>query len=284
MDKLFTAPKISPEISRRAFIVTTGAAGLSLGVIAGCSPSETLSADNITDHIDLPSQPEVNAWVHIHHNDTVTVRVARSEMGQGTATGLSQLVAEELGCDWDKVTFEFPTPGENAKRDRIWGNFSTGGSSGIRRSQQYVREGGAAARMMLTQAAANQWEVDVSECSVDEGVITHKSSGRTARFGELVEAASKLTPPAEITLKDSKDWTISGQPKKRLDTADKLIGALKYGSDLTFPGMLCASVKACPILEGTLKSFDASIAIDMPGVKKVLEIENAVIVVAMVVS
>lgn len=283
MNKVFNAPKITSKISRRSFIVSTSAAGLSIGVMAGCAPSGGTSSGAETTAVDyshLPSNPEVNAWVHIHHDDTVTVRIARSEMGQGTATGLSQLVAEELGCDWDKVTFEFPTPAENARRDRVWGSFGTGGSSGIRRSHQYVREGGAAARMMLTQAAANQWEVPVGECSVEKGVVSHKDSGRSARFGELVEATSKLTPPAEIKLKDSKDWTISGQPKKRLDTADKLTGALKYGSDLTFTGMLCASVKACPILGGTLKRFDESAAMSMSGVKKVLQIDEAVVVVA----
>ena len=116
------------------------------------------------------------------------------------------MVAEELGCDWDKVTFEFPTPGENARRDRVWKDFGTGGSSGIRRSHQYVREGGAAARMMLVQAAANGWDVPLEDCSVDKGVVSHKPSGQSARFGELVEAASKLTPPTEIMLKDSQDW------------------------------------------------------------------------------
>ena len=262
-------------LSRRSFIVSSSAAGLSLGVLGACRSSE-----KAVDYSHLPPNPEVNAWVHIHHDDTVTVRIARSEMGQGTATGLSQLVAEELGCDWDKVTFEFPTPGENAKRERVWGSFGTGGSSGIRRSHQYVREGGAAARMMLTEAAANLWEVPVDECAVNKGVIKHTKSRKKARFGELVDAASKLTPPTDIALKDSKDWTISGKSKLRLDTADKLTGALKYGSDLTFPGMLNASVKACPILGGTLKSFDASVAMAMPGVKKVLEIDGAVFVVA----
>lgn len=280
MNKLFNTPETTPQLSRRAFIVSTSAAGLSIGVIAGCAPAGRSAVEETIDYSALPPKPEVNAWVHIHHDDTVTVRIARSEMGQGTATGLSQLVAEELGCDWDKVTFEFPTPGENAKRDRVWGSFGTGGSSGIRKSHQYVREGGAAARMMLVEAAANHWDVPVSECSVETGVVSHKGSGRTARFGELVEAASSLTPPTEITLKDSKDWNISGQSKMRLDTADKLTGALKYASDLTFPGMLCASVKACPILGGTLKSFDASVPLGMPGVKKVLQVEEAIVVVA----
>ncbi|RZV43316.1 MAG: xanthine dehydrogenase family protein molybdopterin-binding subunit [Acidimicrobiales bacterium] len=272
MNKLFNT---SPNLSRRSFIVATSDAGLSVGVLNACAPSE-----KPVDYSQLPPNPEVNAWVHIHHDDTVTVRIARSEMGQGTVTGLSQLVAEELGCDWDKVTFEFPTPGENQRRDRVWGSFSTGGSSGIRRSHQYVREGGAAARMMLTEAAANQWDVPVSECTVEKGVISHKGSRKSARFGELVVAASKLMPPTEFKLKDSKDWIISGKSKQRLDTADKLTGALKYASDLTFPGMLNASIKDCPILGGTLKSFDASVPEAMPGVKKVLQIDNAVVVVA----
>jgi len=280
MNKLLA---VAPQISRRSFIVSTSAAGFTLGVLAGCTPTESAAEkveENKIVYSALPPNPEVNAWVHIHHDDTVTVRVARSEMGQGTATGLAQLVADELGCDWDKVTFEFPTPGESLKRDRVWGSFGTGGSSGIRRSHQYVREGGAAARIMLVEAAANQWEVPASECTVDKGIIGHKDSGKTARFGELVEAASQLTPPAEVTLKDSKDWTITGQPKKRLDTADKLTGALKYASDLSFPGMLTASIKACPILGGTLKSFDASVPMGMAGVKKVLKIEEAVVVIA----
>ena len=270
-----TASQNTQTLSRRSFIVSTSAAGLSLGVLPACARSE-----KAIDYAALPPHPEVNAWVHIHHDDTVTVRVARSEMGQGTATGLAQLVAEELGCDWDKVTFEFPTPGESARRERVWGSFGTGGSSGIRRSHQYVREGGAAARMMLIQAAANEWEVSAEDCRAENGVVRHNSSRKTARFGELVEAASKLTPPTDITLKDSKDWSISGQPKKRLDTADKLTGALKYASDLSFPGMLTASVKACPILGGTLKSFDATVPMGMAGVKKVLQIENAVVVIA----
>ena len=276
MNKIFSpSPRPASTLSRRSFMVATGAAGLSIGVLNACAP-----ADKPVDYSKLPPNPEVNAWVHIHHNDTVTVRIARSEMGQGTVTGLSQLVAEELGCDWDKVTFEFPTPGENHKRDRVWGSMSTGGSSGIRKSHQYVREGGAAARMMLVEAAAIDWGVPVSECTVDKGVVAHKASRKTARFGELVEAASKLTPPTDVTLRDSKDWTISGQSKKRLDTAEKLTGALKYGSDLSFPSMLNASIKDCPILGGTLKSFDAAVAMAMPGVKKVVQIDNAVAVIA----
>src|SRR5262249_61477774 len=113
----------------------------------------------------------------------------------GTFTGVAQMVAEELECDWSKVPTGCPTPGESVKRKRAWGDFSTGGSRGIRDSNQYVREGGAAARMMLIQAAANQWNVPVAECSAANSVITHKASGRTITYGKVAEAAAKLTPP-----------------------------------------------------------------------------------------
>jgi len=193
---------------------------------------------------------------------------------------LAQLVAEELECDWDKVTFDFPTPGESLARDRVYRSMSTGGSQGVRGSHQYVREGGAAARIMLIEAAAAEWGVPASECSVSKGVITHAASKNKTSYGKVAEAAAKLAPPLEVTLKEPKDWSIIGQPKKRLDTADKLTGALKYGADLTFPGMLSASIKDCPILGGALKSHDAEAAMAMPGVKKVLTVGEAVVVVA----
>jgi len=267
----------SSALSRRHFIVGTGAAGLAVGVLGGCAPS---AKETPVDYSALPPNPEVNAWVHIHHDDTVTVRIARSEMGQGTATGLAQLVAEELECDWDKVTFDFPTPGESLARDRVYRSMSTGGSQGLRGSHQYVREGGAAARIMLIEAAANEWGVPASECTVSKGVITHAASKNETSYGKVAEAASKLAPPLEVTLKEPKDWAIIGQPKKRLDTKDKLTGALKYAADLSFPGMLNASIKDCPILGGTLKSHDVASAMAMPGVKKVLTVGEAVIVVA----
>lgn len=267
----------SPALSRRGFIVGTGAAGLAIGVLGACAPAKKEAA---VDYSAMPPNPEVNAWVHIHHDDAVTVRVARSEMGQGTATGLAQLVAEELECDWEKVTFEFPTPGESLKRDRVYRSMSTGGSQGIRGSHQYVREGGAAARIMLIEAAALEWGVPASECTVSKGIITHAASKNKTSYGKVAEAANKLAPPLEVTLKEAKDWDIMGQPKKRLDTKGKLTGALKYGADLSFPGMLSASIKDCPILGGTLKSHDAAAAMAMPGVQKVVVVGEAVVVVA----
>lgn len=225
--------------------------------------------------------PEINAWVVVHPDDKVVIRIARSEMGQGTLTGLAQLVAEELDCDWAKVTTEYPTPGQNLARSRVWGNFSTGGSRGIRESQEYVRKGGAAARMMLIQAAADNWQVRPDECAAAKGVITHKASGRSIRYGQVAGAAARLQAPANVPLKDPKTWTIAGQPLRRLDTADKTTGKKIYGMDLKLPGMLNAAIKDCPVFGGKVKSFDAAAIKAMPGVKHVLPVgDSAVTVVA----
>jgi isoquinoline 1-oxidoreductase beta subunit len=198
-------------------------------------------------------------------------------MGQGTLTGLAQLVAEELECDWGKVTTQGVTPAENLASKRAWGEMGTGGSRGIRTSQDYVRRGGAAARMMLLQAAADQWNVPVSELAVSKGIITHNPTKRTLRYGEVAAAAAKLTPPdaKAITLKDPKDWTIAGKPLKRLDTADKLDGSKVFAIDLKLPGMLCAAIKDCPVYGGKLKSYDESKVLGMPGVKKVVRVKDS---------
>ncbi len=225
--------------------------------------------------------PEINAWVVIHPDDKVVIRIARSEMGQGTLTGLAQLVAEELNCDWSKVTTEYPTPGQNVARNRIWGNFSTGGSRGIRESHEYVRKGGAAARTMLIQAAANEWKVPAAECTAEKSVITHRASGRSLRYGQVAAAAAKLEAPKDVALKDPKDWIIAGKPLARLDTADKTTGAKIYGMDFKLPGMLNAAIKDCPVFGGKVKSFDAAKIKAMPGVKHVLPVgDSAVTVVA----
>src|SRR5437016_8369459 len=184
-------------INRRAFVIGTAAvagAGLSLSLdIPFGGPTVVRAADG---------SPEVNAWVVIRPDDTVVIRIARSEMGQGTLTGLAQLVAEELECDWSKVTTEYPTPGQNAARKRVWGNFSTGGSRGIRESNQYVREGGAAARHMLIRAAAAGWGVEPAACRPASSVITHEPSGRTTTYGKVAAEAAKLDPPKDIKLQD----------------------------------------------------------------------------------
>ncbi len=225
--------------------------------------------------------PEINAWVVVQPNDTVVIRVARSEMGQGSLTGLAQLVAEELECDWAKVTTEYPTPGQNLARNRAWGNFGTGGSRGIRDSQDYVRKGGATARMMLVQAAANEWKVPVTECSVANSVITHLPSKRTTTYGKVATAAAQITAPTTVTLKDPKDWKLIGKRLARLDTIDKTNGKQVYGTDLVLPNMLNAAIRDCPVFGGKIKSVDDTVALKRPGVKKVIRVgDSAVAVVA----
>jgi isoquinoline 1-oxidoreductase subunit beta len=270
---------------RRQFVKSAAASGLVLGFHlpltakhALAQPAATTAAAPIA-----PTKPEVNAWVVIQPDDTVVVRIARSEMGQGTLTGLAQMVAEELECDWSKVKTEYPTPGQQLARRRVWQSFGTGGSQGIRGSQDYVRRGGAAARMVLMQAAANEWSVPVAECSVANGVITHAASKRRTTYGKVAAAAAKLTPPvaADIKLKDPKDWKIAGRRIARLDTIDKTNGRQVYGMDIKLPGMLNAAVKDCPVFGGKIKSVDDSAALKRNGVKKVLRVgESAVAVVA----
>src|SRR5438094_7052810 len=202
-------------------------------------------------------------------------------MGQGTITGLAQLIAEELDCDWSKVEIEYPTPGQSVARKRAWGEFSTGGSRGVRQSNEYVRKGGAAARMMLVQAAANEWKVPASECTAAASVITHKPSGRKTTYGKVAEAAARLEQPKDVPLKDPKTWKIAGKPLKRLDTAGKVNGTMMYGIDVKLPGMLNAAIKDCPVFGGKLKSFDEAKIAGMKGVKKVVRVgDSAVAVVA----
>jgi isoquinoline 1-oxidoreductase subunit beta len=264
----------SPKLSRRAVIV--GGAAASGGIAIGLHQA-------LAQQVLSAASDEVGAWVVIKPNDQVVVRIARSEMGQGSLTGLAQLVAEELDADWSKVTWEYPTPGQNLKRNRVWGDMSTGGSRGIRGSHEYVRQGGAAARQMLLQAAAAQLKVPVEELTTDKGIITHAKSKKTVSYGKVAAAAAKLPVPdlKTMKLKDAKDWKIAGKPLKRLDTAAKLTGKQVYGIDLKLPGMLTASIKDCPVHGGKIASFNADKAKSMPGVKGVYQVgDGAVAVVA----
>ena len=269
----------SLKLDRRSFVVGSAAAGagLALGFALPLGPDAARAADVIRA---ADGSPEIDAWVVIRPDDTVVIRIARSEMGQGTLTGLAQLVAEELDCDWSKVTTEFPTPGQNVARKRVWGDFSTGGSRGIRASQQYVREGGAHRAHHADCGRREGWNVPASECTAANSVITHTASGRKVGYGQMAEAAAKLDPP-DVPLKNPKDWTIAGKPLKRLDTADKIVGKTVFGIDVRFPEMLYAAINACPVFGGKLQSIDETRISDMPGVKKVVKVgDNAVAVIA----
>ena len=265
------------RLSRRAFIVGSAAAGGGLAI----GMRLPLGAGSAEAKAAVGAGAVVHAWVVVKPDDTCVIRIARSEMGQGTLTGLAQLVAEELECDWKKVATESITAGQNLARKRVWGEMGTGGSRGIRTSHDYVRRGGAAARMMLLQAAADQWQVPVAEVSVADGVITHGPSGRKTSYGKVADAAAKLTPPdpKSITLKDPKIWKVAGKPMKRLDTADKLNGSKVYAIDLKLPGMLHAAVKACPVFGGKLVSYDEAKVSGRPGVRRVVKVNDATVAV-----
>ncbi len=260
----------SAHMDRRGFLGSVAAGSFVLGFPL---LSQAQTAPTTT--------PELNAWVVVQPDERVIIRIARSEMGQGTLTGLAQLVAEELDCDWTRVTTEYPTPGQSLARKRAWGNFSTGGSRGIRESHEYVRKGGATARTMLVQAAANAWNVPAAECTPADGVITHGPTGRQTTYGKVASAAAQLPAPTDVVLKDPKTWKLAGKRLARLDTVEKTNGKQIYGADLQLPGMLNAAIHACPVFGGKLKSFDAAAVAKMPGVKKVVPVaDNAIAVVA----
>ncbi len=267
------------ELSRRAFVVGSAASGgLALGFHLPFAFDPAVAQ---TAPAAATADTEVNAWVVVRPDDTCVIRIARSEMGQGTLTGLAQLVAEELECDWKKVTTESITAGQNFARKRVWGDMATGGSRGIRGSQDYVRRGGAVARMMLLQAAANEWNVPVGELAVANGIITHAASGRSTSYGKVAAAAAQLTAPdaKSIKLKDPKDWKIAGKPMKRLDTADKLNGSKVYAIDVKLPGMLCAAIKDCPVYGGKLVSYDEAKIANRPGLRRVVRVNDTTVAV-----
>ena len=270
-----TLPTDGPDdAERRRFLVSSALAGggLALGVPL---------ADVAVAEAPASAGAELNVWVVVKPDDTCVVRIARTEMGQGTLTGLAQLVAEELECDWSKVATESITPQQNLAAKRAWGEMGTGGSRGIRTSHDYVRRGGAAARLMLLQAAAARWQVPVGELTVEKGVIRHAASGRTLRYGEVAADAAKLPPPdaKAIVLKDPKRWTIAGRPLKRLDTAEKTDGSKQFAIDVRLPGMLRAAVRACPVYGGKLVSFDEAAIRSRTGVRRAVRVHDGMVAV-----
>ncbi|PWB41711.1 MAG: aldehyde dehydrogenase [Rhodocyclales bacterium] len=262
---------MSTKLSRRDFLKVSAAVGGGLALEFSFPWLARAAAVRAT---------EVNAWIVIHADDRVVIRIARSEMGQGTFTALAQLVAEELDCDWARVSAEFASPNEHIRRNRVWGSMSTGGSMGVRSSQDYVRRAGAAARELLVAAAAARWQVPAAECAADKGVVTHKPSGRTLRYGELAAAAAKLAPPKEVKLREPKDWKIAGKPLHRLDIPDKVLGKPVFGVDVALPGLLHASIAQCPVFGGSVKQVDAAEALKLRGVKKIVRVKDFVAVVA----
>jgi isoquinoline 1-oxidoreductase beta subunit len=261
-----------PKVDRRAFLLSAAAAGGALTLGFDIPFAARARAG------DAPA--EITAWIVIAPDDRVTIRIARSEMGQGITTALPMLVAEELGCDWDKVQTEFVAPEENLRRGRAWGDMSTGGSRSVRTSQEYLRRAGATAREMLVAAAAARWNAPAHECAAAGSVITHAPSGRTLRFGEVAAAAAVVAPPKNVRLKTPNEWTLIGTPRRRLDVGDKIVGKPIYAIDVRLPDMLYAALAQCPVFKGKLKSVDDTKIAGMRGVRQVVKLDDAVAVVA----
>lgn len=261
------APQLAP-LGRRSFLTASAAIGGGLALGISIPPAAAQAA-----------AVEVGIWVTIAPDDITTVRIARSEMGQGTLTGLAQLVADELDADWRFIRAEYVAPEINHANKRAWGDMSTGGSRGIRSSVEYVRKGGAAARAMLIEAAARRWGVAPGECTAAISVITHTPSGKTLRYGEVAAEAAKLPVPTDVTVKTPAQWKLIGRGVKRLDTKEKLSGKLTYAIDVVLPDMLNASIAQCPVFGGKLKSFDADKIKAMPGVRHVVPVGDAAVAV-----
>src|SRR5262245_4488938 len=258
------------DLNRRTFLASIAASGGALLLGFDLQHGSTHAA----------AATEITAWIVIAPDDQVTIRIAKSEMGQGVFTGLAMLVAEELECDWNNVRAELATPHDNLARGRVFGDMSTGGSRSIRNSEVMLRKAGAIAREMLISAAATRWGVASTECQAKAGVVTHRASGRSVRYGAIAEDAARVPPPAQVTLKDAKDWTLIGQPTRRLDAPDKVLGRTTYGIDVRLPDMLNAALVQCPVFKGTLKSVDDAQVRGMPGVRKIVALKDAVAVVA----
>lgn len=265
-------------LNRRAFLVRSALAGGGLLVGFHLPAMRKLAAEPLTAAAEQPV--EVNAWILVQPDDSVVIRVARSEMGQGVFTALPMLVAEELGCDWSRVRAEYASANANLQRDNVFGSMSTGGSRSVRGSQEYLRTAGAMTRELLIAAAARHWRVPDNECTAANSLVTHAPSGRTLGFGAVAAKAAGMEPPQTVFLKEPDEWVLLGTPVARLDTPDKVAGKPVFGTDVEVPGMLHAAISACPVFGGKLQSLDARAIEQRPGVVRVVALDTGVAVVA----
>ena len=258
-----------PDIHRRLFLQVSGstAATLSLGFVW---PQSAAAADST----------EVNAWIEIHPDESVVIRYARTEMGQGSRTSAPMLIAEELEVDWKKVRIVDVPAHDNLRRKRVYGDMASVGSRTIRMSQEYLRKAGAAARIMLVEAAAQRWGVPASECKASMGMVVHSASGKKLSYGQLAGDAAKLTPPKDIPLKDPASWTLAGKPLPRVDIADIVTGKIRYGVDVQLPNMLHAAIAQSPVFGGKATAVDSSKVDNRRGIVKVINLGEFVAVVA----
>lgn len=271
------------KISRRHFVITgsTVAGGLALGVLApGQAQAAAMPEMGARYWADDAAASEVNAWVMIGPDESVTLRCPMAEMGQGTGSGLPMLLAEELDCDWSKVKVEFASVNRNIREKNVYRDMLTVGSRGIRSTADYVQQGGASARARLVAAAAAKWNVLAEECAALKGAVTHKASNRSLTYGALAADAAKVTLAAEPAIKTADQFKLVGTRQPRLDSAIKSNGTAKYGIDIREEGQLYASIASCPVFGGKLVSVDDSAIKNSRGIVKVIKLDDAVAVVA----
>jgi isoquinoline 1-oxidoreductase beta subunit len=266
---------------RAVFLTSTAALGAGLALafdLTGCAPGPKRIPD-----AQPTAEPSVsfapNAWLHLRTDGTALVLINKSEMGQGVATGMPMMVAEELDLPWDSVRVAF-APVAKEYNDPAFGDMTTGGSTSTNIMFPVMRGAGAAARSMLVTAAANQWNVPASQLTTKAGVVYHAESKRSAKYGDLAIAASTVPVPKTVKLKDTKDFTLIGTSPKRLDVADKSRGLTKYGIDTVVPGMVYANILKSPTFGGTVDTVDDSAARKVAGVIDVVKVSSGVAVVA----
>jgi isoquinoline 1-oxidoreductase subunit beta len=266
--------KNSISTSRRQFLLSSAAVtgGFALG-FALPGKAQAATADATT---------RVNIWVEVAPDNIVTIRYARSEMGQGSLTSAPQLVAEELDANWEQVRIAYVDVNEHFRLNKAWGSMQTVGSQTIRNSQDYLRKAGATARALLVEAAAKTWNVPASEITVSKGIVSHAGSGKQSGFGALAALAASLPVPATVTLKDPATWQIVGKSMPRVDIPASVNGSQMYGIDVSLPGMVYAAIAQCPVFGGKVNSFDASAVQSKRGILKVMAIDEgaALVVVA----
>jgi isoquinoline 1-oxidoreductase subunit beta len=274
------AEKISDGLSRRA-VLTSGLAGgfllafhVPLRAVPVRAVNEPVQPPDVTDGKFAP-----NAFIRIDEAGNTRLVMPQVEMGQGVYTSIAMMLAEELDADFAKVTLEHAPPNDKLYANPTFGVQATGNSNSIRAFWKPLREAGASTRAMLVQAAAQQWQVDPASCTTANGEVTHKESGRKLSYGALATAASSQAPPKDVALKDPKDFTLIGKPLKRLDTPDKVNGKAVYGIDAMLADMKFATLKACPVFGGKVGKVDDSAAKKIPGVQKIVVLDDMVAVV-----
>jgi isoquinoline 1-oxidoreductase subunit beta len=266
----------SDQVSRRQFVVVLASAGG--GLLLGCRAGDRPEGRSTAKAAEATFAP--NAFVRIDRNGRVTVIVSQVEMGQGMYTSMPMLVAEELEVGLDQVQVEHAPPNDKLYANPLIGFQVTGGSTSVPAMYQPLRQAGATARTMIVAAAAQKWNVDPSSCRAQKGSVSHPPTGRTLGYGALADAAAKLPVPAQVRLKDPKDFTLIGTPAKRLDSPAKVHGTAQFGIDVRLPGMKVATVAASPVLGGRVAGLDDGKAKAVPGVRQIVRLDDAVAVVA----